>query len=107
MNFARICFFIPCQDLLYIFNSGKTQTPKSLALAMAVRQISGCSNLITLLNGFGHCVSLSSTMPYDTALAQLSLNASNVIPKGFIAEHHVNVVYDNIDFGEEAGNKPT
>ena len=97
--------FSVCQDLLYIFNSGKTQTPKSLALAMAVRQISGCSNLITLLNGFGHCVSLSSTMAYDTALAQLSLNASNVIPKGFIAEHHVNVVYDNIDFGEEAGKQ--
>ncbi|XP_028408500.1 uncharacterized protein LOC114531056 [Dendronephthya gigantea] len=69
---------------------------------MAVRQISGCSNLVTLLNGFGHCVSLSSTMAYDTALAQLSLNRSNIIPKGFVAERHVNVVYDNIDFGEEA-----
>ena len=44
-------------------------------------------------------------MTYDTVLAQLSLNASNVIPKGFIAEHHVNVVYDNIDFGEEAGKQ--
>ena len=97
--------FSVCQDLLYIFSSGRMQTPKSLALAMAVRQISGCSNLITLLNGYGHCVSLSSTMAYDTALAQLSLNASNVIPKGFIAEHHVNVVYDNIDFGEEAGKQ--
>lgn len=41
-------------------------------------------------------------MAYDTALAQLSLNTSNIIPKGFIAEQHVNVVYDNIDFGEEA-----
>ncbi len=97
--------FSVCQDLLYIFSGGRTQTPKSLALAMAVRQISGCSNLITLLNGFGHCVSLSSTMAYDTALAQLSLNTSNVIPKGFIAERHVNVVYDNIDFGEEAGKQ--
>ena len=94
--------FSICQDLLYIFSGGRTQTPKSLALGMAVRQISGCSNLVTLLNGFGHCVSLSSTMAYDTALAQLSLNTSNVIPKGFIAERHVNVVYDNIDFGEEA-----
>lgn len=94
--------FSMCQDLLYIFSGGRTQTPKSLALAMAVRQISGCSNLVTLLNGFGHCVSLSSTMAYDTALAQLSLNTSTVIPKGFVAERHVNVVYDNIDFGEEA-----
>ena len=94
--------FSLCQDLLYIFSNGRTQTPKSLALAMAVRQISGCSNLLTLLNGFGHCVSPSSTMAYDTALAQLSLNTSNVIPKGFVAERHVNVVYDNIDFGEEA-----
>ena len=87
--------FSVCQDLLYIFSSGRTQTSKSLALAMAVRQISGCSNLITLLNGFGHCVSLSSTMAYDTALAQLSLNASNVIPKRVYSRASLNVVYDS------------
>ena len=61
-----------CQDLLIFFSCGKLQTSKSLSLAMAVQQISGCSGLITLLNGLGHCVLLPSTMSYESALAQLT-----------------------------------
>ena len=90
-----------CQDLVYVANKGKVQTPKSLALAMAVRQISGCSGLINILNGFGHCVSLSSTMAYDSAIAQATINASNILPREFAATEYINLVYDNIDFGEE------
>ena len=93
--------FSICQDLITVSSQGKIQTPKSLALAMSVRQITGSSKLINILNGLGHCVSLSSTMAYDSALAQLSMNASNVVPRNFVAEKHVNLVYDNIDFGEE------
>ena len=55
--------FSLCQDLVYISNKRKVQTPKSLA--MTIRQISGPSGLIKILSGFGHCVSLSSTMAYD------------------------------------------
>ena len=73
--------FSVCQDLVYLANKGKIQTPKSLALAMTVRQMSGCSRLIKILSGFGHCVSLSSTMAYDTAIAQATINTSNIIPR--------------------------
>ena len=69
---------------------------------MAVRQISGCSGLITLLNGLGHCVSLPSIMSYESALAQLTINTSNIIPKDFVAGKHITLVYDNIDFQEDA-----
>ena len=55
--------FSLCQDLVYISNKRKVPTPKSLA--MTIRQISGSSGLIKILSGFGHCVSLSSTMAYD------------------------------------------
>jgi hypothetical protein len=54
--------FSLCQDLVYISNRGKVQTPKSQALAMTVWQMSGCSGLIKILSGFGHCVTLSLTM---------------------------------------------
>lgn len=47
--------FSICQDLVYVCSKGQIQTPKSLALAMTVRRISGCSNLIKILNGLGHC----------------------------------------------------
>jgi hypothetical protein len=77
--------FSICQDVVYNGRKGKTQTPKSLALAMAVRQISGCSNLIRILNGLGHCVSLSSTMAYDSAIAQLVIETSDIVPREFVA----------------------
>ncbi|XP_046845101.1 uncharacterized protein LOC124438948 [Xenia sp. Carnegie-2017] len=94
--------FSICQDLIYVFSSGKVQTPKSLSLAMAVRQMSGCSSLITLLNGLGHCVSLPSTMAYESAIAQLTINSLNTIPKDFVEGKHITLVYDNIDFQEDA-----
>ena len=92
--------FSLCQDLVYNRSKGKIQTPKSLALAISVRQISGCSGLISMLNGLGHCVSLSSTMAYDTSLAQLTINTSDNIPRDFVANEPINLVYDNIDFQE-------
>jgi hypothetical protein len=92
--------FSLCQDLVYAANKGKVQTPKSLALAMTVRQMTGCSGLIKILSGLGHCVSLSSTMAYDSAIAQATINISNIIPREFVAKEYVNLVYDNIDFGE-------
>jgi hypothetical protein len=93
--------FSICQDLVYNSSRGKTQTPKALSLAMAVRQISGCSELVRILNGLGHCVSLSSTMAYDTAIAQLTIQTSNILPREFVANEATNLVYDNIDFGED------
>ena len=90
-----------CQDLVYNNSKGRTQTPKSLALAMAVRQISGCSGLINILNGLGHCVSLSSTMAYDSAIAQLVIETSDIVPREFVPGKAINLVFDNIDFGEE------
>ena len=86
-----------CQDLVYNGNKGITQTPKSLAQAMAVRQMSGCSGLIYILNGLGHCVSLSSTMAYDSAIAQLVIETSDIVPREFVAGQSINLVYDNID----------
>ncbi len=96
--------FSICQDIVYNNSRGKTQTPKSLALAISVRQISGCSGLINILNGLGHCAPLSTTISYDTAIAQLNITTANLIPNEFVA-NTVNIVYDNIDFGEEIKNQ--
>ena len=93
--------FSICQDLVYNSTRGRNQTPKSLALAIAVKQMSGCSNLIRVLNGLGHCVSLSSTTACDTVLTQLTIDTSDIIPREFVPKEPINLVYDNIDFQEE------
>ena len=97
--------FSICQDLINVSSRGQIQTPKSLSLAIAIRQISGCTSLINFLHGLGHCVSVSSAMAYDSALAQLTMNASNIVPKDFIPCQFVNLVYDNIDFKEDSAQQ--
>lgn len=95
------------QDLINISSMGKIQTPKSLALAMAVRQITGCSSLINILDSLGHCVSLSPTMAFDSSLAQLTIDTSHIIPRNFVAEEYISLVFDNIDFARKFPRKPT
>lgn len=90
------------QDMIYITYNGRKPTPKSVALSMAVRQISGCSSIIDILNGFGHCASHSSTLRHDTALAKMNIEATNSVPKEILPNRHTILVWDNDDFGEEA-----
>ena len=66
--------FSLCQDMAYVASKGKVQTPKSLALAIAVRQMSDCSGLINILHGFGHSVSLPTTKAYDSAIAKATID---------------------------------
>ena len=87
--------------MIYNSSKGKTQTPKFLALSIAARQMSGCSSLINVLNGLGHSVPLSSTMAYDTAIAKVNIDTSTIIPREFVPNEAVNLVFDNIEFGEE------
>lgn len=38
-------------------------------------------------------------MAYDSALAHLTINISNIIPRNIVVAQYVNLVFDNIDFG--------
>ncbi|KAG8175345.1 hypothetical protein JTE90_015558 [Oedothorax gibbosus] len=67
--------FSVAQDLLYISSAGRKQTPKHLALAMAVRHVTGSARIISILNGLGHSISHSAVLEYDTDLAQMQLNS--------------------------------
>ena len=97
----RVNLFSLCQEEVYNSSRGKIQTPKSLALSIAVRLMFGCSSIISVLNGLGHCLSLSSTMAYDTAIAQFNIETSTIVCNKFVPNEAVNLIYDNIDFGKE------
>ena len=60
------------QDLIYAESKGKKQTHKSLALGMAVRQMTGSHQLLRILYGLGHTASTSTVYRHDTVLAILS-----------------------------------
>ena len=98
---SRVKVLSLCQDIIYISSKGKMQTPKHLSLVMAVRQITGSAKAIKLLNGFGHCVSYSSVLALDTALATANLNNPSLVPKSMETGKFTITVWDNCDFLEE------
>ena len=89
------------QDIVYVASKGKKQTPKHLALGLTVRHMTGSSKLIGLLNGLGHCNSHTSTLEYDTALAEKQIMNEGGIPDGITKQTFTTLVWDNNDFGEE------
>ena len=97
--------FSICQDMLYIFSSGKLQTPKSLALGMAVRQLTRSSQLTHILNGFGHCAGLGAILTYETELAKQSMTSEMIVPKDIDKNRFACLVYDNNHFSEESMNQ--
>ena len=90
-----------CQDILYIASNEQKQTPKSLALRMAVRQITRSSQLTQFLNGFGHCASHSAILTYETDLAKIAIKSDCCIPQGAEKHKFTCLVYDNDDFAED------
>jgi hypothetical protein len=90
-----------CQDIVYIATKGRVDTPKHLALGMAIRHHSGSSKIVGLLNGFGHSISHSKLLVYDTALAERQMMIEDGLPPGLKKNVPTTLAWDNNDFGEE------
>ena len=92
------------QDLIYAESKGKKQTHKSLALGMAVRQMTGSVRLLKILHGLGHTASADTVSKHDTALAIISSNGDGKelkIPRNISKNIFTTLVWDNNDFNEE------
>ena len=92
------------QDLIYAESKGKKQTHKSLALRMAVRQMTGSVRLLKVLHGLGHTASANTVSKHGTALAIISSNRDGKgikIPRNILKNVFTTLVWDNNDFNEE------
>lgn len=90
-----------CQDIVSLTHSGRRDTPKSLALGLTLRHITGSQHISKLLHKFGHCSSYDSVLRYETALAMKSLGQNDIIPADIKKGVSTILVWDNIDFCEE------
>ncbi|XP_071948890.1 uncharacterized protein [Antedon mediterranea] len=90
-----------CQDIVYLASRGRRQTPKSLALGLTIRHMTGSTHLLDILSKFGHCSSPDTIVSYETSLAMFRLSTANAVPDGFRRGELVTMVWDNIDFNEE------
>ena len=90
------------QDLVYAESKGRKLTHKSLALGMAVRQITGSIRLLRILHGLGHTTSTSTVYKHDTGLALASSKGQEIIiPRNINPGVFATLAWDNNDFNEE------
>lgn len=89
-----------CQDIMYLESKGQNPTPKSLALGITVRHLSGSKHLGQLLSGLGHTASYETTLRVETALAAEKDDNKAELPAGFRKHGLTVLVYDNLDFNE-------
>lgn len=68
---------------------------------MAMRQLTGSSKVINLLNQFGHCMSNNSALRHETGLAELSISDNGVTPTGVRKNQDIAIAWDNDDFLED------
>ena len=90
-----------CQDIIYLTLKGTQQTPKSLALGLTVRHMTGSTHLLQLFSMFGHCCTPDTIVAYETSLVMLRRVTAHLIPDGFLPKQLLIMVWDNIDFNEE------
>ena len=87
---------------MYVASKGRSQTPKSLCLGLRIRQLTGFSQVVSLLSGLGHCASWDTVVSLDTSHAQLQLlEGRDKILVGFSKKTPTILVWENIDFWEE------
>ena len=89
------------QDLINLASGGRSPSPKSIALAMALRQMTGSASVISLLSGLGHCMFHSYVLSHETALAQLNISNDSTVSPGFANNISTTLAWDNDDFLEE------
>ena len=92
------------QDLIYNISKGRQKTPKHVALPMTVKNLTGCKEVITLLNRFGHGISYEQVLSIETGLAEKQMEAEDqgvILPSSVRPNVFSLFCWDNIDLLEE------
>ncbi|CAG2186230.1 unnamed protein product [Mytilus edulis] len=92
------------QDLIYSVSKGYTKTPKHVALAIYLKTQTGSSEIVKIINRFGHSVSYDQVEEIETAIAEkMIMNTEDdifipsIIRKGVFSSF----CWDNNDLCEE------
>ncbi|CAG2255235.1 unnamed protein product [Mytilus edulis] len=92
------------QDLIYSVSKGYTKTPKHVALAIYLKTQTGSSEIVKIINRFGHSVSYDQVEEIETSIAEkMIMNTEDdifipsIIRKGVFSSF----CWDNNDLCEE------
>ena len=92
------------QDLVYASPNGRVKTPKHVSIAMTVKNLTRSSQVITLLNRFGHCISYNDVISLENKMVQQQLQREKdnlILPSNIQPHVFANFCWDNNDLNEE------
>ena len=92
------------QDIVYVTSRGNIKSPKHVALPMTVKSKTGSSEIVTLLNQFGHGISYSVFREAKTVMAERQTQrqeALSLLPSNAQANVFATFGFDNNDLLEE------
>ena len=92
------------QDLLYNVSRGRTKTPKHVSLAMTVKNLTGSSQVVSLLNRFGHTVSYNELLHIESEIASKEISRTQegvLIPENIQPQTFTSLCWDNNDINEQ------
>jgi hypothetical protein len=93
------------QDIIHCASNARVKLPKQVGLAMTIRHLTGCKQLVVLLNRMGHSSSYDEVRAVDTSLAKEVLakveTSGTVIPSNISSGSFIQLAADNNDLNEE------
>ena len=93
------------QDIIHCASNARVKLPKQVGLAMTIRHLTGCKQLVVLLNRMGHSSSYDEVRAVDTSLAKEVLakveTSGTVIPSNISSGSLIQLAADNNDLNEE------
>ena len=93
------------QDIVFRLTHARIKPPKHVSLSMAVRHVTGSSQIVRLLSRFGHGLSLTQLNELETALAEQQVASQGeqdvFVPSTAVPGVWTTFSWDNIDFCKE------
>lgn len=86
-----------CDDALFIVRRGQVKPAKQVALAVAMKSVTGSKKVIQVLNRFGHCINYNSIEELETESAEQLRERQLASPDGTIVDQPMGVAFDNFD----------
>ena len=94
------------EDICYAKTNGQWKTNKHFLLVITLHHLSGSTQLISIMNRFGHCQSYDHTLELETAMADLVIFEDNLLPSNIsLSQNRVcHFCFDNFDMVEETSS---
>ena len=104
INSKHVITHAVAQDIIYMTSTKRCKSPKHVALAIAIKNLTGSKMIINILNKLGYCNFYDDVIRMQTAIANDIISKMSewlFVPANIFAGSFLHAAADNIDINEE------